>query len=137
MYWNDDSLIDETSADLININMRCIEIIERKWEQWDRYRLTLTWDVLKWHNVMLITRILRRLTLTWDVLKCFGFIFRSRFRFWLTLTWDVLKSRLSNVLVDIDKININMRCIEIKFCQFEDYWNSWLTLTWDVLKYGS
>ena len=34
-------------------------------------------------------------------------------------------------------ININMRCIEIKFNGPIETQQDWLTLTWDVLKYGN
>ena len=75
----------------------------------------------------------------------------------LTLTWDVLKSLVIVVIAfQLDKININMRCIEIEkvikkvdkkgwininmrcieICEFNAPYNhrAGLTLTWDVLK---
>ena len=69
MYWNEyfDEL--ECREFMININMRCIEIllsgqVYAPW-QW----LTLTWDVLKCIKVFITGIDVIRLTLTWDVLK--------------------------------------------------------------------
>ena len=53
----------------------------------------------------------------------------------LTLTWDVLKYKKIICIRFQCKININMRCIEIWFCQEAVTWLSGLTLTWDVLKW--
>ena len=52
----------------------------------------------------------------------------------LTLTWDVLKSGIGSKLWIYNWININMRCIEIKFNGPIETQQDWLTLTWDVLK---
>ena len=72
--------------------MRCIEIHPRKKQMNSFARLTLTWDVLKltcWEKELL--RILR-----------------------LTLTWDVLKFKRVDEENNLpERININMRCIEI------------------------
>ena len=75
----------------ININMRCIEIAD-------------TYYMMNW-NV--------RLTLTWDVLKSVKGLSNSAYLFRLTLTWDVLKLRHIMQVYIANKININMRCIEI------------------------
>ena len=56
-------------------------------------RLTLTWDVLKWELKEVTGRIAGRLTLTWDVLK---FLFLKSYK-------------------TFKMININMRCIEIRW----------------------
>ncbi len=53
----------------ININMRCIEIVVVILNSCVHYRLTLTWDVLKYVWPNSISYKSTRLTLTWDVLK--------------------------------------------------------------------
>ena len=76
---------------MININMRCIEMIlvpvKKQGDAW----LTLTWDVLKYEIRGACARFSVRLTLTWDVLKCRSTVSKPIEEFWLTLTWDVLK----------------------------------------------
>ena len=70
MYWN---LFYSTLCvwlNMININMRFIEINEISLYHKMPYRLTLTWDVLKLHGNIGVTTATARLTLTWDVLKC-------------------------------------------------------------------
>ena len=53
----------------------------------------------------------------------------------LTLTWDVLKCKQTYDSFAMPfKININMRCIEIWWCDIQYCQYHWLTLTWDVLK---
>ena len=47
MYWNMGYSVEETTAVLININMRCIEMGYDDNYQTQEDRLTLTWDVLK------------------------------------------------------------------------------------------
>ena len=55
------------------------------------FRLTLTWDVLKWLIKWWYLSSCIRLTLTWDVLK-YKFYDYDKYRVErLTLTWDVLK----------------------------------------------
>ena len=56
-------------SNLININMRCIEIYYPSSEQELLQGLTLTWDVLKLIYPLTNLTIAMRLTLTWDVLK--------------------------------------------------------------------
>ena len=48
MYWNYTDCICNEPSDEININMRCIEINITQSAISAGYRLTLTWDVLKW-----------------------------------------------------------------------------------------
>ena len=50
--------------------MRCIEMKEINRSEPTSYRLTLTWDVLKWWTACNGIWDRGRLTLTWDVLKC-------------------------------------------------------------------
>ena len=101
---------------MININMRCIEIIIRHMLYYTKPRLTLTWDVLKWINPK-------------D---------SDAMNLWLTLTWDVLKSNVSSLVPSFRLgININMRCIEIKLTEWQQTDCRRLTLTWDVLKLSS
>ena len=56
------------------------------------FRLTLTWDVLKYGKIIQFRYPTARLTLTWDVLKFMSNIKALEPHFRLTLTWDVLKS---------------------------------------------
>ncbi len=92
--------------------MRCIEIKCFLNTSNAFYRLTLTWDVLKYAFGYKNYKYCLRLTLTWDVLKYWGTMKR---------TWTI-------------QININMRCIEIIAYIFYKHIRQWLTLTWDVLK---
>ena len=79
------------TENMININMRCIEIRLMTLYCMIYTRLTLTWDVLKWSPNYNPAAIRRGLTLTWDVLK----LSKGKEKIWLkkglTLTWDVLK----------------------------------------------
>ena len=50
MYWNDSSGYLHKQYNTININMRCIEMIEVMVKLQVGYWLTLTWDVLKFSN---------------------------------------------------------------------------------------
>ena len=52
----------------------------------------------------------------------------------LTLTWDVLKYVIDYFNRIINKININMRCIEISIYKDIVSNTKGLTLTWEVLK---
>ena len=69
MYWNAIWLGTGRTDDVININMRCIEILLNTYCMCYYYGLTLTWDVLK---LIFSCRHIKHplgLTLTWDVLK--------------------------------------------------------------------
>ena len=64
------------------------------------------------------------------------FLTASVAAFGLTLTWDVLKCvAIYNIFIKF-KININMRCIEIRYRKGARTYEEWLTLTWDVLKWA-
>ncbi len=69
MYWNTSLLLGTSILPLININMRCIEILGADYVCTNTGRLTLTWDVLKLINKISAFSVVDRLTLTWDVLK--------------------------------------------------------------------
>ena len=58
-----------------------------------KFRLTLTWDVLKWWTACNGIWDRGRLTLTWDVLKSWSITKGGEDGKGLTLTWDVLKCR--------------------------------------------
>ena len=76
----------------INRNMRCIEIRLKLSEMCMKMRLIETWDVLKSWQVEEKKSCGCRLIETWDVLKC-----------------NIMRG------VDVlDKINRNMRCIEMR-----------------------
>ena len=49
MYWNTVTEKDANGKKMININMRCIEMIPTGGTVEAISRLTLTWDVLKWY----------------------------------------------------------------------------------------
>ena len=91
MYWNSTVVKSGFFDNGININMRCIEM----------------------HLTQLKVQHLKRLTLTWDVLKSKTEIPTLNNEPGLTLTWDVLKCEDGNSAELQDRININMRCIEI------------------------
>ena len=69
MYWNKGMLCKSMLLIKININMRCIEMLYSEALHSDLFRLTLTWDVLKWKIREQSGLTQQRLTLTWDVLK--------------------------------------------------------------------
>ena len=98
MYWNEIAIALAISCIEININMRCIEMLDKLLVMNVIRRLTLTWDVLKFCKPPTYTNVSRininmrcieillmaviavqscRLTLTWDVLK-----FRQNGLFW-------------------------------------------------------
>ena len=143
MYWNQMMYLVTSSMKTININMRCIEIAQLLLTvrflpgltlTWDVLKshmagalsiclfwLTLTWDVLKFLTMASWKPVGWRLTLTWDVLK-WVLLFRDVVRHsWLTLTWDVLKCECLCCVWKFDRININMRCIEI--CELHRQWH--------------
>ena len=97
--------------------------------------LTLTWDLLKYVSLYWLFSTLSRLTLTWDVLKWCYINNNSFVLLRLTLTWDVLKySTLVKSQSNTTLININMRCIEMQYWDYQPQKQTGLTLTWDVLK---
>ena len=63
----------------------------------NRFRLTLTWDVLKYFSSPKKSYVISWLTLTWDVLKYSYISQRPYTAIRLTLTWDVLKCRYDNI----------------------------------------
>ena len=63
-------IVLENKHDMININMRCIEMHTICICEMTYIGLTLTWDVLKYLCNSSIIYKNPRLTLTWDVLKC-------------------------------------------------------------------
>ena len=69
MYWNYGTLCKSILLIKININIRCIEIVNNWKIRYINIRLTLTWDVLKYNLLMMFCWVFHRLTLTWDVLK--------------------------------------------------------------------
>ena len=114
MYWNLIPFVRSSRRLLININMRCIEI-----EQWcrrirQRWRLTLTWDVLKYVRRLSIRFLLLQININ---MRCIE----------MWLCWSITELWR--------QININMRCIEIFISIFDWSCAHWLTLTWDVLKF--
>ena len=113
MYWNNSDILLQSILVMININMRCIEIMLQGTVNIQQTRLTLTWDVLKFLVVCHMTSMKSRLTLTWDVLKWHNVIMTMRISSWLTLTWDVLKFFKKLLAFWCFLININMRCIEM------------------------
>ena len=137
MYWN--YVYSPFFCDncMININMRCIEIVIMDGLLDRDVWLTLTWDVLKWGRSGRITCRKHGLTLTWDVLKLVFDRWKINAFQRLTLTWDVLKSVWAIMKLWRFVININVRCIEI--CIFDKHLHILLglTLTWDVLKFIS
>ena len=134
MYWNMTGARNGTPLRWINFNMRCIEIIDclRQWQS--HFRLTLTWDVLKYAICLLFLYPCYRLTLTWDVLKYAVPASAPLIPLWLTLTWDVLKWKKVAEKAASFVINFNMRCIEIEIAGDSKGSRLGLTLTWDVLK---
>ena len=64
-----DGVVLDTTEYMININMRCIETAIYDFFATDKYRLTLTWDVLKQYRSCCYFYLWSWLTLTWDVLK--------------------------------------------------------------------
>ena len=67
----------------------------------------------------------------WNYVNAIGITRVSR----LTLTWDVLKCNCNFWQGNRNRININMRCIEIALYQLHFAIHQRLTLTWDVLKF--
>ena len=92
--------------------MRCIEMKAVEWCQGYGLRLIETWDVLK------------------SALHHFFWPFPAR----LIETWDVLKCKKHPDIVLVDKINRNMRCIEILAEEGTHTDIEGLIETWDVLK---
>ena len=90
MYWNLVTDITENAADMINRNMRCIEINTSICRIRNTYRLIETWDVLKWFCTALqrmpysINRNMRCIEMLFQVL--FDSLYER-----LIETWDVLK----------------------------------------------
>ena len=119
----------------ININMRCIEIIQVYQQVCKVYRLTLTWDVLKcWYNDRWSV-LPDRLTLTWDVLKFFRWEPPSRSHDMININMRCIEIKGAQASLEaFAPININMRCIEINLGRPLTARNIRLTLTWDVLK---
>ena len=122
----------------ININMRCIEIIQVYQQVCKVYRLTLTWDVLKcWYNDRWSV-LPDRLTLTWDVLKFFRWEPPSRSHDMININMRCIEIKGAQASLEaFAPININMRCIEINLGRPLTARNIRLTLTWDVLKLSS
>ncbi len=146
-----------TIPTMINRNMRCIEIPSVRFLCCSSLRLIETWDVLKLCSSLSPILGKNWLIETWDVLKCNRLQRYAGKRRWLIETWDVLKwVMLDGVLRSEEKINRNMRCIEIckyiletvKTLQINRNMRCieikqkcfkllpiiWLIETWDVLK---
>ena len=103
-----------------------------------RFRLTLTWDVLKPKNWAAESETGSRINFN---MGCIETIFRVlclyKVLYRLTLTWDVLKLfLLSCSLFVAIMINFNMGCIETYPIRLMPCIQMRLTLTWDVLKPG-
>ena len=90
MYWNEAEQLDNAESDEININMRCIEMYQSFMFLGTLYRLTLTWDVLKFCNMLSFYHA-RWININ---MRCIEIYITSASDFSfirLTLTWDVLK----------------------------------------------
>ena len=74
-------------------------------------------------NYNMATNTCAGLTLTWDVLKYTKISEKIKTFLGLTLTWDVLKLLWITNIKEADRININMRCIEMT-----EYNNIWTML---------
>ena len=113
MYWNGRKEKKKLRWYLINSNMRCIETKQLSKYRNIKFRLIVTWDVLKHTRSTGKRRIKKWLIVTWDVLK----------------PWNILEVNRN------DLINSNMRCIETYPCTVRLHLNTWLIVTWDVLKH--
>ena len=112
MYWNNLKANTDSSFPWININMRCIEILEDSDNGKIQDRLTLTWDVLKF-RCRCNRKGCRLININMRCIEIFIFLSHKGAQAWLTLTWDVLKLTIRKRQKSRRKININMRCIEI------------------------
>ena len=113
MYWNDTPQSNIDDINRININMRCIEIAIYDFFATDKYRLTLTWDVLKCNIVSFVKFILNMININMRCIEIWINDLWKHVLSWLTLTWDVLKWVRATTIRKFNWININMRCIEI------------------------
>ena len=134
MYWN--FIIGKTmlSSNVININMRCIEIIYTNEYLLKCSKININMRCIEINMAQSAKSQADWLTLTWDVLKCMAYTWDATFMVRLTLTWDVLKSWQMAHYDILQAININMRCIEIQQILRQLLFWQRLTLTWDVLK---
>ena len=113
MYWNSLYVSKRINRWRLTLTWDVLKFLKKKKCLWKLKGLTLTWDVLKCNFEKPEFLGGYRLTLTWDVLKLINQISQILKEKRLTLTWDVLKLERVAQLKAEKEININMRCIEI------------------------
>ena len=69
MYWNDTNIGPVYPPILININMRCIEIMIIEIQRNFVYMININMRCIEMQAQRILDNPLARLTLTWDVLK--------------------------------------------------------------------
>ena len=125
-----------TIPTMINRNRRCIEIPSVRFLCCSSLRLIETWDVLKCNRLQRYAGKRRWLIETWDVLKwvMLDGVLRSEEKINRNMRCiEICKYILETVKTL--QINRNMRCIEIKQKCFKLLPIIWLIETWDVLKW--
>ena len=91
MYWNykDGNFVSDEN--MININMRCIEMFKAYPKNYGGVGLTLTWDVLKWWYLNIIISTTIEININMRCIEMIKKIIILKDCIGLTLTWDVLK----------------------------------------------
>ena len=134
MYWNTLSLPRSYFINVINRNMRCIEILLKQIAIGSPLRINRNMRCIEiWPNIPSV-HAWNWLIETWDVLKLKFVVHGQPARNRLIETWDVLKFFCGSPCASRYSINRNMRCIEMSVTLYALYSYIRLIETWDVLK---
>ena len=113
MYWNTLSLPRSYFINVINRNMRCIEILLKQIAIGSPLRINRNMRCIEiWPNIPSV-HAWNWLIETWDVLKLKFVVHGQPARNRLIETWDVLKFFCGSPCASRYSINRNMRCIEM------------------------